>query len=242
MSVRKKIIVQSADQKGANRASKAQKPAVSPSANSPVDQILHLQQTIGNKAVERLLGSNVIQTKLKADQFVLEASIKTNHQEIKNVTSGVTLQRASDKKYDKAALVVGLVIDDKGQPVPDISVSLKGVFTTYNANVEYEEYAGESKTDENGLFKLSFLYSQEKTADLFDGHVKMEVGGELKSLTLKPALDLKNILKALGLPMSLFPALLRLLGGRNPVPFWTPSFYGVVALGKITVKVQKGNR
>ncbi len=41
---------------------------VSQSINSPVEQILHLQQTAGNRAVQGLFNSGVLQAKLKIGQ------------------------------------------------------------------------------------------------------------------------------------------------------------------------------
>ena len=46
----------------------AKKPNLSPRVSSPVDQISFLQQTVGNRQVQRLLRSGVIQTKLKVNQ------------------------------------------------------------------------------------------------------------------------------------------------------------------------------
>jgi Domain of unknown function (DUF4157) len=46
----------------------AKKPNLSLRTNSPVDQISFLQQTVGNRQVQRLLGSGVIQTKLRVNQ------------------------------------------------------------------------------------------------------------------------------------------------------------------------------
>ena len=48
-----------------NSASKTQKTEYSQSINSPVDQVLYLQRTVGNQAVQRLFKSGVIQAKLK---------------------------------------------------------------------------------------------------------------------------------------------------------------------------------
>lgn len=47
---------------------KAQRTNFFYSTNSPNDQILHLQRTIGNQAVERLFKSGVIQANLKIGQ------------------------------------------------------------------------------------------------------------------------------------------------------------------------------
>lgn len=49
-------------------ASNTQRSEFFPSTNSPVDQILHLQRTIGNRAVQRLIKSGAIQAKLTIGQ------------------------------------------------------------------------------------------------------------------------------------------------------------------------------
>ena len=65
MNVRKQITTNTPDRKGADSASKVQEPEFSRSIASPVDHILHLQRTIGNQAVQRLVKSGVIQAKLR---------------------------------------------------------------------------------------------------------------------------------------------------------------------------------
>ena len=54
--------------KAGNASSRAKKPKLAPRINSPVDQISFLQQTVGNRQVQRLLGSGVIQAKLKVNK------------------------------------------------------------------------------------------------------------------------------------------------------------------------------
>lgn len=56
------------DTKNHRPASKSSKANFSPMINSPVGQILHLQRTIGNQAVQRLFKSSVIPAKLKIGQ------------------------------------------------------------------------------------------------------------------------------------------------------------------------------
>ena len=51
-----------------NSSAHAKKPNPSPRINSPVDQISFLQRTVGNRQVERLLKSRVIQAKLKVNE------------------------------------------------------------------------------------------------------------------------------------------------------------------------------
>ena len=51
-----------------NSSSQANKTNVSPLTNSPIDQISFLQRTVGNREVERLLKSGVIQAKLTIGQ------------------------------------------------------------------------------------------------------------------------------------------------------------------------------
>jgi hypothetical protein len=68
MYVRAKINNKTPDTKRENLVSKIQKPDPPRSINSPVDQILFLQRTIGNQAVQRLFKSGIIQAKLKIGQ------------------------------------------------------------------------------------------------------------------------------------------------------------------------------
>jgi hypothetical protein len=62
--------VSEAESKGKEPALAKTKAGISPSVdiNSPVEQILHLQRTIGNQAVTRLIRSGVIQAKLTIGQ------------------------------------------------------------------------------------------------------------------------------------------------------------------------------
>lgn len=64
MSVRVKTTSKTTARKRGLTVSKAQKPAFSPSAHSPIDQILYLQMTIGNRAVRKLIESGMLQKKL----------------------------------------------------------------------------------------------------------------------------------------------------------------------------------
>ncbi len=68
MSERLKVTAKSLEQKRENSTSQARKTDFSESINSPVDQILFLQKTIGNQAVQRLFKSGYIQTKLRIGQ------------------------------------------------------------------------------------------------------------------------------------------------------------------------------
>lgn len=63
MNAREKTATNTLDRR-ADSASKVQKPEFSHSIASPISQILHLQRTIGNRAVQRLLKSGVIQQKI----------------------------------------------------------------------------------------------------------------------------------------------------------------------------------
>ncbi len=51
-----------------NSGSKAQKPYLFLSYNSPVNQILSLQRTLGNQAIQRLIKEGALQAKLKIGQ------------------------------------------------------------------------------------------------------------------------------------------------------------------------------
>lgn len=68
MSEKVKIPTKNLDIKRDNSASQTQKTDFPHSTNFVADQILFLQRTIGNQAVQRLLKSGVIQTKLRIDQ------------------------------------------------------------------------------------------------------------------------------------------------------------------------------
>ncbi len=68
MRERVKIVTKKHEAKLKNTASQTRKPARSQSLNSPVDRILFLQRTIGNRAVEGLFKSGVIQAKLNIGQ------------------------------------------------------------------------------------------------------------------------------------------------------------------------------
>jgi len=57
-----------------NSVSKKQKADVSHSMNSPVQQVLSLQRTIGNKAVQRLIKSGALQAKLKISMPVTDTA------------------------------------------------------------------------------------------------------------------------------------------------------------------------
>ncbi len=63
MTERAKMSAKSPEAKRGDAASKTQKTAPSQPTSSPIDQILFLQRTIGNQAVQRLLKSGMIQEK-----------------------------------------------------------------------------------------------------------------------------------------------------------------------------------
>jgi hypothetical protein len=54
--------------KTGNSSSQANKPKLSPPITSPIDQISYLQRTVGNRGVEQLLKSGVVQAKLKVNE------------------------------------------------------------------------------------------------------------------------------------------------------------------------------
>lgn len=63
-----KVVGKEPDAKRENSLSRARKTNLSQSKDSPVDQILSLQRTVGNRAVQRLFKSGAIQAKLKIGQ------------------------------------------------------------------------------------------------------------------------------------------------------------------------------
>jgi hypothetical protein len=70
MSEKAGLSVKKSDNKGKDSASVKSKAELSQSMdiNSPVEQVLHLQRTIGNRAVTRLIQSGVLQAELKVGQ------------------------------------------------------------------------------------------------------------------------------------------------------------------------------
>jgi hypothetical protein len=65
MSEKAAATVKTTEVKKTNSSSQSQRTERSEAPHSPVDQILFLQRTIGNQAVQRLFKSSVIQAKLK---------------------------------------------------------------------------------------------------------------------------------------------------------------------------------
>jgi len=68
MSERAKATAKTSEAKTENSHSQTKGTNLSQSISSPIDQILFLQRTVGNRAVERLLKSGLIQTKLTIGQ------------------------------------------------------------------------------------------------------------------------------------------------------------------------------
>ena len=68
MSERKKITSKRPAARSRNPVVKSSKTNGSRSINSPIDQILHLQRTAGNRAVQKLFSSGALQTKLRIGQ------------------------------------------------------------------------------------------------------------------------------------------------------------------------------
>lgn len=64
----KTAILKAHEVKRENKFFQTSKPELSQSSNSPMDQILFLQRTIGNQEVQRLFKSGIIQAKLKISQ------------------------------------------------------------------------------------------------------------------------------------------------------------------------------
>ena len=68
MAERSQLVVKKPDAKRDNSVSKSRKPGYSQSMSSPTDRILFLQRTIGNQAMQRLIKSGALQTKLRISQ------------------------------------------------------------------------------------------------------------------------------------------------------------------------------
>ena len=64
MADKVQIVAKTKARKKNNPASRTQKTSLLRSLNSPVDQVLELQRTIGNQAIQRMLNAGVIQAKL----------------------------------------------------------------------------------------------------------------------------------------------------------------------------------
>lgn len=68
MSERAKIPAKTPEAKRKHTISRKQKTTRSQSGSSPVDRILHLQRTLGNQAVQRMMKSGALQAKLRIGQ------------------------------------------------------------------------------------------------------------------------------------------------------------------------------
>ena len=68
MHNRIKVAAKTSEAKKGNAISRKQKTTRSQSRSSPADRILHLQRTIGNQAVQRMMQSGVLQAKLRIGQ------------------------------------------------------------------------------------------------------------------------------------------------------------------------------
>jgi uncharacterized ParB-like nuclease family protein len=77
MAERSQLVVKKPNAKRGNSVSKSRKPGYSQSMSSPIDRIFFLQRTIGNQAVQRLIKSGALQTKLRisksGDKYEQEA-------------------------------------------------------------------------------------------------------------------------------------------------------------------------
>lgn len=77
MNMRTKVAVKQSNKKSTNSISHIQKSESTQSSTSPINQILHLQGTVGNQAVQGLFESGIIQPKLKirkpGDKYEKEA-------------------------------------------------------------------------------------------------------------------------------------------------------------------------
>lgn len=68
MSEGVKVNSKKPEEKRENRVSQTRKPEKPQSTNTPVEEILHLQRTVGNQAVQKLIKSDTLQAKLKISQ------------------------------------------------------------------------------------------------------------------------------------------------------------------------------
>lgn len=78
MLTRAKIAAKNPESKRENSVSKIQKTDISQFINSPIDHILFLQRTIGNRTVQRLFEKSVVRTPESGGE--IKASIKNNRQ------------------------------------------------------------------------------------------------------------------------------------------------------------------
>ena len=65
MTEKAKTAVKTPESKTKNPGSSIRKSSSPRTTSSPLDQILHLQKTIGNQAVQRLFNSGALQAKIK---------------------------------------------------------------------------------------------------------------------------------------------------------------------------------
>ena len=70
MSERAIVTAKTPETNRGNSSSQTKKTNFSQSIGSPIDQILFLQRTVGNQAVERLIKSGALQTKLTVGQVM----------------------------------------------------------------------------------------------------------------------------------------------------------------------------
>lgn len=121
MPERVRVSSKMAEARRENKASQTRKADISQTANSPADRVLFLQRTIGNQAVQRLINSRVLQTKLrigKPDDIYEQEADRIAEQ---IVSSSPPLQRkcAACPKDEDEGLVQHKTISDTA----DISIA-----------------------------------------------------------------------------------------------------------------------
>jgi hypothetical protein len=68
MAERTQLATKASEPQREHTPSQTRKPEPSQSMDSPVDRILHLQRTVGNQAVQRMMKFGVLQAKLRIGQ------------------------------------------------------------------------------------------------------------------------------------------------------------------------------
>jgi hypothetical protein len=113
MGERTKSAAKVLDAKTENSASQSKKLNFSHSINSPIDQILFLQRTVGNQAVEKLLKSGFIQAKLTIGQpgDIYEQEADRVADQVMRMPDPSTAGRKGDSKYSEVPSIQRMCTD-----------------------------------------------------------------------------------------------------------------------------------
>ena len=121
MSVSTKASVKTRESKTGNSSSQANKNNVPAFINSPIDQIYFLQRTVGNREVEGLLKSGVIQAKLAVGQSVAKPVFQPQtaaRPTAPVIQAKLKIGEPNDKLEEEADSVAELAGNDGGSILP----------------------------------------------------------------------------------------------------------------------------